>query len=457
MRRFAIVLAFWFSGCGATDGIADVAGSDAGSGAPIAGMQASADLPSWCSNEGGLWTITADGRAASECATRVAARTFGHALCTCETLSGEGALSTSSYGASAMQTVSTGAAVGVNGTAARGALLPAMQIGGSLTLAGSAEVTLAAIPQVVAGDLRSSAPLAASAGMAALRVERDAWLPAASPVDATRLSIGRDLYLAPASEADGQSARWSAAMVSGRIARADLRMPPPCPCAPSQRLDVAAMVAWAESHNDNAGLGFAADELYWVAQPTTRTLPCGRYHFDTINGTGALTLRIDAPVAIFVGDLLGFITIELGPRGSLDLFVAGWFQPRGGVLGSRDRPSATRVYVHDQPQPGPILLIGELVSNLAAPTAGAQTRGVLRRGSMLVRELIVSDTLTVQYDPAVADPGVCGGGAGDACSGCGECADGLACIEGACAACASDADCCDPLTCVGGRCGPLRL
>jgi hypothetical protein len=271
------------------------------------------------------------------------------------------------------------------------------------------------------------------------------------------MSVGRDLYLAPASEADGQTPRWSAAMVAGRIARTDLSLPPPCPCDRRERLDVAEMVTWAQDHNDNASLGFAPEELYWVAQPTTRVLPCGRYHFDTINGTGVLTLRIDSKVAIFVGDLLGWIEIELGPGGSLDLFVSGWFQPRGGVLGNRERPSATRVYVHDQPNPGPVIMVGELVSNFAAPTAGAQTLGVLRRGSMLVRDLVVADSLTVEYDPAVTDPGVCGVDEGQACSGCGECAAGLACVAGECGVCGSDGDCCAPLTCVDGRCRPLRL
>jgi len=444
--------------CGSTDVIADVARGDGGAATSGDGASMeSASLAAWCRGEAALRTVTADGRAALECATRLAARSFGHAVCACDTITGQGVLSTSGFEVGGSQSRAAGAAVGINAASGEAATLPALFVGGSVTLAGQAPVMLAAASQTVAGDLRSRASLWPSSAQTQLRVERDAWLPASSALDPARLSVGGDLHLAPAAADAQQADRWSTAAVAGETRRADLTLAPPCPCDDHQRLDVAAMVAWAETHNDNAQLPFAASALSSPAGPTTRELPCGRYHFPAIDGPGRLTLRIDQPVALFVGDLLSWIEIELGPAGSLDLFVAGTFEPRGGRLGSRDRPAATRVYVHDQPAADPVEMIGELVSNFYGPNVRAQTFNALRHGSMLVRELLVPDTLTVNYDRSIADPGVCGARAGEACRGCGECADGQACLSGRCTSCRSDADCCTPLVCGNGRCEALLL
>jgi hypothetical protein len=334
-----------------------------------------------------------------------------------------------------------------------------MQVDGSLTLGGQAPVALSAGSRL-GGDLRSSAPLSiwsAPGAASSLRVDRDAWLPADSMLDPAQLTVGRDLYLTPAAGSAADAARWGAASVSGAMQRADLPLPSPCACGPAERLDVEATVAFAATHNDNDELGFAPQELGWVDQDSSRELPCGRFHFDAIDGPAVLTLRIERPVAIFVGNLLAFIEIELGPAGSLDLFVAGWFQPRGGILGDRDRPAATRVYVHDQRAPGPVVMFGEVASNFYAPTAGVQTLGLTRHGSMFVRELLVNDTLDIRYDPAVRDPGVCGAAESEACDGCGACRDGLACVAERCAACDGDQDCCEPFECAQGRCQPRLL
>lgn len=452
--RVGLAAVFLFA-CGQTDVIADIRGS-AGSASEDAGDAGAGDRAAWCSGEAALHAITQDGRETLECASRLAARSFRHAVCVCGTISGPGLLSTTSFETSAGGAPQGGAAVGIGGAGFAGVALPSLQLDGSLTLSGRAPVALAGGAPIVNGDLRSLAPIAL-APAAALRVARDARLPAASTFDPAQLSVGRDLYLSPAADDPAQDARWSAARVAGAIAREALTLDPPCPCTEPQLLDVAAMVAFAAGHNDNAELGFAADELSVVAQPTTRALPCGRYYFESLDGTGILSLRIDGPVALFVGDLLAWVEVRLGPQGSLDLFVAGRFEPRGGVLGDRARPAATRVYVHDQPAPGPLPMFGELASNFYAPTVGVQTFGVLRHGSMFVRDLIVSDTLSVRYDDAVTDSGACGAAEGEPCAGPGDCSGALACIAGACARCAADADCGAPLACSAGRCQPVRF
>jgi hypothetical protein len=280
-------------------------------------------------------------------------------------------------------------------------------LGGDLLLAGQSALQLAPGAQRVMGDLRSRAPLASGSGQSSLRVDGDAWLPVVSALDPSALYVGGELVLSPAGESAADSQRWSTARAGGGIRRADASLSPPCACDLQQAPDVAATVSWAATHNDNAQLGFAPERLYWVEEATTLALPCGRYHFPTINGTGELRLRIDQPVALFVGDLLGVIAIELGPQGSLDLFVSGWFNPRGGRLGDPLRPSATRVYVHDQPMPGPLAMLGELVSNFYGPTVGVQVFGAQRRGSMVVRDAIVNDSLRVEYDPRVTELGSC--------------------------------------------------
>jgi hypothetical protein len=453
------IAALWLGACGQTDVIAERGVSAAGAGTGTGEMPASeapepGSRAAFCGGEAGLYTITADGRSALECASRLAARSFRHAVCACGMISGPGHLSTSGFEASVASAPMSGAAVGIGQASAAVGPLPALELGGSLSVLGSARIALAASAQTVTGDLRSSAPLAFAPGTA-LRVERDARLPTASTLEPAQLSVGRDLYLSPPGADAAAAQRWSTARVEGEIRTETPAFAPPCPCEPHQRIDVAATVAWARSHNDNAELGVAAGDLSAVAQPITRELACGRYSFDRIDGGGVITLRIDQPVALFVGDLLGWVEVRLGPAGSLDLFVAGRFQPRGGVLGDRDRPAATRVYVHDQPAPGPLPMFGELASNFYAPTVGVQTFGVLRHGSMLVRDLIVSDTLSIRYDRSVADPGACGAAASATCSGQGDCADGLGCVAGSCARCARDEDCGAPMICAAGRCEAL--
>jgi hypothetical protein len=417
--------------CGATDVIADLA-RDASAAAPAAeggaavdpsdagaspGAAGSAELDAWCRGQGGLPVVRGDGQSELACAGALAARSFGYALCACGSAIGPGTLSSATMLADG-SVQPRGAAVGMNGATMPPATppgavpplsgsLPSLALGGDLVLAGQSTLQLAPRAQRIMGDLRSRAPLASSAGGSALRVDGDAWLPAASPLDPSALDVGGELVLSPAGANPADSQRWSAARAGGGIRRADASLPPPCACDRQQAPDVLATVSAAATHNDNVQLGFAPERLYWVAEATTLTLPCGRYHFPTINGTGALTLRIDQPVALYVGDLLGVIEIELGPQGSLDLFVSGLFQPRGGRLGDPARPALTRVYVHDQPMPGPLAMLGELVSNFYGPTVGVQAFGVLRRGSMVVRDLIVNDSLRVEYDARVTELGSC--------------------------------------------------
>lgn len=384
---------------------------DAGTGPSATG---SPDLAAWCSGRGGLWTIRGNGQGSFTCAGELAARSFGLALCACGQLTGPGGVSTATLRADGSLSPG-GAHVGSNGadvpTSAGylsmvGTTLPGFTIGGDLVLTGRGSA-FASGAQRVTGSLRSAAALAGSANTA-VRIDGDAWLPLVSALDARALDVGGELVLTPAGAAGSESERWNAARTGGGLRRADQELPPPCACDLEQAPDVPAMVAWAAANNDNAQLGFSPERLYWVAQATALSVPCGRYHVPTINGSGVLTLRIDQPVALYVGDLLGFIEVELGPQGSLDLFVSGLFQPRGGRLGDPARPAATRVYVHTQVMPGPLAMLGELSSNFYGPTVGVQAFDVLRRGSMVVRDLIVTDGLRVEYDPRVTQGASCG-------------------------------------------------
>jgi hypothetical protein len=404
-------------GCGTTDVIAEVVrdGSTAGSGAPGA-PPASAELGAWCRGEGGLWITRRDGVRSLECANRLAASSFPRAVCACNSLLGPGTLSTASIGPDGALE-STGASIAADGSgaplvapgaSAPDTTLPVLQIGGDATFAGTVALRLGPGMQVVSGDLRSGPVLSASAGQTTVRIGGDASLPSASGLDPRALQVGGDLVLTPATSSAAEMQRWADARVGGQTQTADVNVAPECPCDLEQRIDVQATVNAAADHNDDALLGFAPEELYFVSEDRTISLPCGRFYFATINGTGVLTVRIDQPVAIFVGDYLGWIEVELGPAGSLDLFVSGVFQPRGGVFGNRERPAASRIYVHDQPGPGPIAFIGDMVSNFYGPTIGVQAFNSQRRGSMVVRDMIVTDSQRVEYDPRATDLGACG-------------------------------------------------
>jgi hypothetical protein len=136
------------------------------------------------------------------------------------------------------------------------------------------------------------------------------------------LHVGGDLHQTPSAP----RSLINAPEVGGRDLRESVQVDPPCACAPSQVLDVAAIVADGAKRNHNAEVGLSPDALATVLGPRRQELECGRLFLSRISGVGDITLSVKGRTALFVQydvSLSGNLTIELGPEGALDLFVGG--------------------------------------------------------------------------------------------------------------------------------------
>ena len=121
-------------------------------------------------------------------------------------------------------------------------------------------------------------------------------------------------------------------------------VPTPCPC----ELDpyVTAPINDLAARNDDAALGLTRSQLELYSGDVAITLPCGRYYFSRIAGSGSLRLRIQGRVELAVGggiDIGGSWTVALDPAAELDLYVHGDVIVAGAVaLGDPQAPPRLR-------------------------------------------------------------------------------------------------------------------
>jgi hypothetical protein len=384
------------------------------------------------------------------CSAWVARRSFGHALCSCDSLRVPNVLATDSVdsGAGGPGSPGGGAAVGINGAYAGGDYV---RVGGSLTVAGEASLESAGGIDV-AGDLRLRSA-ASSAGP--IFVGRDAWLLG----DVSTLSIAtvaRDLHLGP----NGALDALGLVSVGGATLDEPFDWAPPCACGPEEVLDIAAIVNEVVRANDNARIGLALDALSNVARPTTIDLACGRYALEDISGSAPIAIHVRGHVLLAVrGNVnAGAFTLSLDESADIDWFISGSLalSPLTGI-GTLDRRAAVRAYVLG---PEEIALPGtpNVVMNLYAPNASV-TVGLPGNvyGALFARAVEAPALLFVNYDRSIvrADDD-CAPATSEPCASCEDCAGGSACVTGVCGECTADSDCCFPLTCQNGSCEPLR-
>lgn len=384
------------------------------------------------------------------CTGALAERLFRYAVCTCENVTA----AVSGFRTSAFDSRGgmpgddeSGAAVGINTTFGH---VGGLDIGGSLTVAGSEGFASIGAGLEIRGDLKTNGDYRFAGGS---HIARSAWVGGLSGVG--QLTIGGDLY--------GTSPGLFVE-VAGAVDPTPVAVESPCACGDDEILDVGAVVADALDNNHNADVDLAPDALVNLIGHTERELPCGRFYLDGIGGIGSLTLRIEGRTALFIGgnvDAVGGINVELGPEGELDIFVAGSMRLVGAAqFGSPDRPAATRIYVGGE---GEIALAGagDFVGNLYAPRAPVRTVGAAEvYGSVFAKQLFAAGEVSVHYDRAIQHAGdECIIPPPEVCYECGDCAGGAACIDGACGACQNDGDCCGPLVCDpgSGRCGHLLI
>lgn len=169
---------------------------------------------------------------------------------------------------------------------------------------------------------------------------------------------------------------------SGDINYEDVDVAPPCDC--SDDIDYAALRedfrdvddddeddfdddAW--DVDDDAVYAYPAPPylLSDMDQEHTLYLGCGKYYFDEIKSSSALTLIAVGDVDVFIDgdvDVAGPLQITAESDSSLDLYVAGTFNPTNDVeLGRPNEPDAFRLYVRDEVRlAGPAVFSGSLFS-----------------------------------------------------------------------------------------------
>jgi len=274
-------------------------------------------------------------------------------------------------------------------------------IGGSFTVTGDRDIRFGGYLQV-GEDVRSNPGLDV-AGV--LEVGRDAFLKNDAFV-LGRVGIGRDLTL----EAGADIGGIAFVDVGGERRTEAVDIALPCGCAPEQVIDVAALVADAESNNDNAAAGLSPDDFNVVVGiGAEASLSHGRYYINQLGGVGSLTLHVSGKVALFVADDLiatGLFRVELEPDAELDVFVRDNMRVTGAALfGDPARPSATRIYVGGT---GDITVAGAsaFVGNLYAPAANILVGGFGKvYGSLFGKNINAAGFLDLGYDSSITEGG----------------------------------------------------
>jgi hypothetical protein len=249
------------------------------------------------------------------------------------------------------------------------------------------------------------------------------------------LTVDGALFVPPNSSVTGVTA-------AGGIKNQAVKIAKPCDCGTP--IDVPKIVTSFANKNDNAKEKLAANALTKIVQPTTLSLPCGRYYLEEITPLGAeVTIKLDGRTALFVkGDVspTGKLSIVMGPAAELDLFVAGNLS-----LGDVKRPYKSRMSVHGT---GKFTSKTVFAGNLYLPNATLQVFNELEVwGSLFVGGLNVTSPMALHYDVAILGIDGCP----DPEQKCDDCHDCInpkpACKGGSCAKCATDDDCCPPLIC----------
>ncbi len=439
------------SGAGTGGASGGSGGATAGSGGSYPGLigngPTAAERDKYCSGRGPAVQIPGPG-GSSECAGRLAERTFRFGVCVCEGVAAQRLVTDSLDSRGATMPVAAAAAVGINRSYSLG---EKGDIGGSFYMA--ADFTSSA-PHIVHGDAKIHGRLTTSAAMT---VTRDLWVGGQVMAAPGTIAVGRDFYNPTGSPA---------VTARGKVNRQAVTIPPPCDCDPARLVPVDGIVAEGKTNNHNALVGLDPNRLQAVGADLTLPLPCGRFYFSEIRTSGKLTLKITGRTAVYVGGNIagaGGFVVDVGPEGELDLFVGGSLALSGSLrFGSIERPAASRIYLGTNQG---IALSGDgvFVGNLYAPRAGLSTsqNPLVIYGSLFTKD-IRAINLEVHYDraineagrdcPAPMPPGTGGSGGAGGAGGAGG-SPGMCRLKGG--TCASDMDCCAPFACQGGQCSQI--
>jgi len=402
------------------------------------------------------------------CGGELAQRTFRYGLCICRDVAISSTISIDGFNSNngAYMEGIPGGSLGINGNyngndVSVGASL---WVGGQVSGSGDLDV---GVNMNVGGQINTSGNVS---------VGRDA------NVDGNILITG-DLAV------DGELVQPAGSQVSsqsqmlGSQREAPVSFPAPCDCEDEQLIDVAAYIAEAKERNDNEemGLGIEPGMFQNLNQDAELDLPCGRFYFTDILGSGSLKLRLEGRTAIYIDGNISLgqsFELELGPEATLDLFIGGTITTAGRfAIGDSMRPVATRVYMGGT---GTLNFSGDvsIAANLYAPRGEfAVSSGIELFGSVLANRLNTSGDVIIHYDSAVLQAGeecemdppdpmpgedMSGMMPGEdmsmmppdeeVCDSCRDCGNQACGEDGECGACETQYDCCSPLICFEGEC-----
>jgi hypothetical protein len=454
----AAAAALLTSACGTDDsGIASGSGaqSAAGAGGHLGGAAGAgggsgkgttATASDICSGKGPIVTIPGPKTTGSyqTCTGSIAETRFVNALCTCKNASVTGYLRTRAFDSAQGTSVDLGGSVGINGTYLNS--VGFSDIGGSFSIAGHDSLSLAGYVKTGA-DFRTQGS-AKVAGYT--NVGRNMWV-GAEYTDLGPVTVKGDLHSSGTMLA-------IPLLVSGARYQESVSVPPPCPCEDKDILDVAALVADAKTHNDNATAGIVPSMFKTLIGYATATLPCGKFYIEGIGGIGNVIINVTGRAALFVDGSInntGNLEFRLDPSAEIDVFIRDNLAITGrATFGQKERPAASRVYIGGD---GNVMLVGdgEFVGNVYAPRSLVQAVGYgAFLGSLFARDFICPGYADFAFDLAIKH-------AGDpctpvtppgTCTQCGTCTGGTACVGGKCGPCRTDADCCSQLICSDGKC-----
>lgn len=426
--------------------------ASAGGAAGVSTPATNPSLEAFCSGSGPIVDVDSPTSGTFQtCTGSIAETRFLNALCTCNDATVAGYLKTRSFDSTTTGTTDSGGSVGINDTYSITAGYT--DIGGSLAIAGSNRLTFAGYLKV-GNDLRMNGEATV---VGYTKVGGDAWL-RGGLTDLGPVTVRGDLHTAGSMMAVPLT-------VDGKRIAESLAVTPPCPCEPSQLLNVGKLVDDARVSNDNARYGIDQKVLNLVVGNVEITLPCGRFYLEQIAGAGNIIVNVTGRVALFIEDDLaaaGNLEFRLAPKAEIDIFIKDNLVLAGrAVFGNAARPAASRIYVGGQ---GDVVLVGadRFVGNLYAPHSFVTAIGYADvAGSIFARDFVVPGYADFAYDRAIQH-------AGDNCDAtppppgtcerCGTCTGGTACIDGSCGTCRTDADCCGPLACMNGVCAePLIM
>ena len=369
------------------------------------------------------------------CTTDLARHAFPFAICTCSDLVSTNRIATDAFDSGATGSADNAGSIGVNGS--YDAQDIASQLGGSLWVMGQTKFG----NHDIAGDLNCAQSLAVTTNS---RVHGNASV--VGTLAAPTLTINGSLTVPSGTAVNVGSAQAGTSYVSS------LTIATPCNC--QTPIDIAAIVDFFRTTNDNASQALAPSTFSVAEGNLERTLACGRYYLDSLGGTGSITLHLTGKTALAVGGDIsnsGGLVFDLGTGAELDLFVNGNLEWSGNVtLGDPNHPAATRIYVTGQ---AAFSANVALYANLYVPNQPLVMSAPSEVwGAIFAQSIQTSGGLTVHYDQSILDLASCTP-SGQSCRTGQDCANPTpACRNGTCAACQGNGDCSPPLYCNQGLC-----